>query len=48
MKSKENFIFKHANDNELINVKLLFMMLVIIIRIRFRAFILNILLINRV
>jgi hypothetical protein len=48
IKLKENFAFKRVNNNKLTNVKLLFMILVVIIRTRFRAFILNVLLIKRV
>jgi hypothetical protein len=48
MKLKENFASKHANDSELINVELLFMMLAMTIRTRFRAFVLNVPSIKRV
>jgi hypothetical protein len=42
MKSKENFVSERANDNELTNVELLFVMLVVTIRTRFRAFVLKV------
>jgi hypothetical protein len=41
MKLKKNLIFKCVNDSKFINIELLFVMSVMIIRIRFSAFVLN-------